>query len=107
MMKKGKLDDDIDALFRLPLAEFTSARNTLAARLKQDGRRDDADRVRLLTKPSISAWTVNQLYWNHRDAFDRLIATGKRFRPARTSGQGVKGGDMRESLDARREALSH
>ena len=34
----GKLEDDVEALFRLPLAEFTDARNTLAARLKKSGR---------------------------------------------------------------------
>ena len=50
-----KLDDEIDALFRLPLAEFTSARNALASRLKKDGRANDAERVKLLTNPSISA----------------------------------------------------
>ena len=92
---KRKLEDEIDDLFRLPLAEFTSARNTLAARLKKEGRANDVERVKLLGKPSVSAWTVNQLYWEHRDAFDQLIATGKRLRPAQ----------MRESLDARREAL--
>ena len=32
---KGKLEDDVDALFRLPLSEFTGARNTLAAQLKK------------------------------------------------------------------------
>ncbi len=104
---KGKLDDDIDALFRLPLADFTGARKTLAARLKQDGRHNEADRVKLFIKPSISAWTVNQLYWKHREAFDQLVATGKRFRPAQTSRLAGKVAHMRDSLDARREALSH
>lgn len=104
---KNKLDDDIDSLFRLPLADFTSSRNLLAARLKKEGRANDADRVKLLTKPSISAWAVNQLYWNHRKAFDQLMVTGKRLRPAqklRAAGR-VKG--MRDSLEARREALVH
>ena len=32
---KNKLEDEIDALFTLPLAEFTSVRNTLASRLKK------------------------------------------------------------------------
>jgi len=107
---KGKLEDDVDALYRLPLAEFTAARNALAARLKKAGRRDEkaeADRVKALVKPSISAWAVNQLYWKHREAFDRLIATGERFRHAQTSRLARKVGDMREALDARREALSH
>lgn len=102
---KRKLDDEIDDLFRLPLAEFTTARNALAARLKKEGRSNDAERVKLLGKPSVSAWTVNQLYWNHRASFDELIATGKRFRP--TSRRAGKGADMRDSLDARRVALVH
>src|ERR1041385_6448420 len=100
---KNNLDDEIDGLFRLPLAEFTSARNSLAARLKKQGHPDDADRVKLLAKPSISAWTVNQLYWNHRKAFDQLMASGKRLRPA----QKLRASGMRDSLDARREALVH
>ena len=95
-----KLEAEIDALFRLPLTEFTGARNTLAARLKKDGSPNDAERVKLLTKPSVSAWAVNQLYWNHREEFEQLIAVGKRFRPAQ------KAADRRDSLDARREVLA-
>ena len=99
----AKLDDDIDALFRLPLTEFIGARKALAARLKKEGRASEAERVKLRAKPPISAWTVNQLYWQHRQAFDRLITTGQRFHKAQTSG---KVADMRAALDARREALS-
>jgi len=106
----GKIEDDVDALFKLPLAEFTAARNTLAARLKKAGRGDmggEADFVKALVKPSISAWAVNQLYWKHRAAFDRLIATAERFRQAQSSRLARKIADMRTALDARREALSH
>ena len=105
MSETGKLND-VDALFRLPLAEFISARKTLAARLKQGGNGNEADRVKALVKPSISAWAVNQLYWNHREAFDRLIATGQRFRQAQTSRSASKVADIRGALDARREVLS-
>ena len=101
---KRKLDDEIDELFRLPLAEFTGARNVLAARLKKEGRSNEAERVKLLAKPSVSAWAVNQLYWDHREAFDQLIATGKRFRASPASRRAGQAG-MRDSLDARREAL--
>jgi hypothetical protein len=103
----GGLEDDLEALFRLPVAEFTAARNALATQLKKSGRRDESDRVKALAKPSITAWAVNQLYWKHRAAFDRLIATGQRFRQAQTSGRAGKVADMRAALDARREALSH
>src|SRR5947207_5005694 len=103
----GSLDDDVDALFKLPLAEFTGARNDLAARLKREGRADDSNFVKALAKPSISAWAVNQLHWKHREAFDRLLATSQRFRQSQTSHTATRMADLRESLDARREALSH
>lgn len=102
---KNKLEDEIDALFTLPLAEFTGVRNVLAARLKKEGKRDEAERVKLLGKPPVSAWAVNQLYWNYREEFDQLIATGKRFHTAQASRSAAKAANMRDSLEARREAL--
>jgi hypothetical protein len=104
------LGDDLDALFRLPLAEFTGARNALAARLKKSGRAEEkveALAVKSLARPPVSAWAVNQLYWDHREAFDRLIASGERFHKAQTSRHAGKVADMRIALDARREALTH
>jgi hypothetical protein len=103
----GNLEDDLDALFRLPLAEFTAARNTLAKRLKQGGAGSEADSVKALVKPSVTAWAVNQLYWEHREAFDRLMQTGERFRQAQTSRLAQQAADMRSALDARREELSN
>jgi hypothetical protein len=104
---KRKLDEDVDSLFKLPLAEFTGARNALAARLKQAGRGNDANLVKALAKPSISAWAVNQLYWNHREPFDGLLAAGERIRQGQGSGRARKVTDMRGSLETRRKALSH
>ena len=104
---KSKLEDDVDVLYSLPLAEFTAARNTLAGRLKKEGRGNEADFVKALGKPSVTAWAVNQLYWKHREAFNRLIATGDRFRQAQTSRSAKKVAEMRGALDTRREALSH
>jgi hypothetical protein len=102
----GTADDAIDTLFKLPLAEFSGARKTLAARLKKEGLADEADRVKAVAKPAISVWAVNQLYWRHRDEFERLLAAGQRFRQAHTSRSG-KAGELNEALDARREALDH
>jgi len=104
--QKIEIDHEIDALFKLPLAEFTSVRNDLASRLKKTGQRDEAERVKSIQKPSSSAWAVNQLYWDHRDAFDRLIATSQRFSRAQASQHANKAADMREALAERREALS-
>lgn len=105
MRNSVKLSDEVDELFQLPLSEFTGARNTLAAKLKQTKRVDDANLVKSLAKPSVSAWTVNQLYWHHRDAFGKLLAAGQRFHKAQTSSLAGKVADMRGALEARREAL--
>src|SRR5881296_3604294 len=103
----GNIEDDVDALFKLPLAEFTGARNHLAAQLKREGRANDSNLVKALAKPSISAWAVNQLHWKHREAFDRLLATSQRFRQSQTAHTAGRIAALRGSLDARGEALSH
>ena len=107
-MKKSKNDSDhaVEALFRLPLSEFTGARNAVAAQLKKNGQSDQAADVKALGKPSVSAWAVNQLYWNHRESFDKLLASGERFHKAQSSRSGAKVADMRTALDARRDALT-
>jgi len=97
---------DFDGLFQLPPAEFTAARNALAGKLKKAGKDEDADRIKALPKPSLPAWAVNQLYWRHRKAFDRLIDAGERFRKAQGAQLAGKDADLRGTLDARREALS-
>jgi hypothetical protein len=97
---------DTDALFQLPPAEFTAARNALAARLKKSGRNAEAELVKALPKPSLPAWAVNQLFWRQRKAFDTLIAAGDRFREAQSAQLAGRSADMRGPLDARREALS-
>jgi ABC-type transporter Mla subunit MlaD len=96
----------IDDLYQLPLAEFTPARNALATRLRKSGKTGDADEVRFLVKPSIPAWAVNQVFWKHRTAFDRLLTAGDRLRKAQSSTLAGKSGDVRGALDAVREALS-
>lgn len=105
-VERNDLDDDVDSLFRLPLAEFTGARNALAAKLKKSGRGDEAVPVKALGKPSVSAWAVNQLYWSHRAAFDRLVASGESFHKAQTSRSAGKVADIRATLEARRQDLA-
>jgi len=97
---------DLDSLFRLPLAEFTAARNALAMRLTKSGQKDAAARVRALSKPPVSAWVVNQLYWRERSWFDRLIASGALLRQAQASGFAGQVANLQEPLKAQRDALN-
>lgn len=99
-------DSDVDALFRRPLAEFTAARNELASRLQKAGNKDEAARVKSLAKPPVSAWVVNQLYWQSRDAFDRLMTAGARLRHAQASQLAGHATNLRDLLATHREALT-
>src|SRR5438105_5524538 len=60
----------LDHLFMLPLNQFTPARNALVTSLKKARLTEEAERIRALSRPPISAWVVNQLYWHHKTAFD-------------------------------------
>jgi hypothetical protein len=97
---------DLDALFKLPPTEFTAARNALVSKLKKAGKTGDADTVKGLSRPSISAWAVNQLYWRHRRQFDALMDAGERFKKAQAAQLAGKAADIRAPLEARRAALA-
>src|SRR5262245_13055654 len=99
-------ETEIDVLFTLPLEEFTAARNALSTRLRKAGQRHEAERVKALPKPSVTAWAVNQLFWKHRNALFELISAGERVLAAQTSQLSGKSVDIREPLEARREVLS-
>ena len=103
---KQKLSQELDELFQLPLAEFTNARNEIATRLKKSGNANEAQVVKSLAKPSVSAWAVNQLYWNYRKEFDQLIDAGQRVRKFQTSGFAGKIGEMRNAMDTRTGVLN-
>lgn len=98
--------DEADALFQLPLADFTAARNALAARLKKAGKADAAAHIKAIPKPSISAWAVNQLHWTHGRDLARLLAAGDKFREAQKAQIAGRTSDVRGTLEARREALT-
>jgi hypothetical protein len=99
-------NSEVDTLFQLPLPEFTAARNALASRLQKAGDKESAAQVKGLTKPPVSAWVVNQLYWRHRDAFDRLLTAGARLRQAQASQLAGHATNLRELLKTHRETLT-
>jgi hypothetical protein len=96
----------VDELFQRPLPEFTAARNTLASKLQKSGDKETAAAVKGLPKPPISAWAVNQLYWRHREAFDRLLTAGARLRQAQASQLAGQATNLRELLNTHREILT-
>src|SRR5688572_28803321 len=78
----GAPDERVDALYGLPLEDFTAARDALAAELRKGGERVAATWVKSLRKPSAPAWTVNQLARTRRRDAQRLVAAGDALREA-------------------------
>lgn len=99
-------NSEVDALFQLPLPEFTAARNTLASKLQKQGDKASAAQVKALTRPPVSAWVVNQLYWRNRDTFDRMLTAGARLRQAQASQLAGQVTNLRELLTTHRETLN-
>ena len=96
---------DADALFQLPLAEFTAARNALASRLKKNGHPERADAVKTLQKPPIAAWAINQVYWRARATFHALSTSAAALRDAHTAMLTGKKADLRAAGAAHEAAL--
>jgi hypothetical protein len=96
------LDAKIDDLYRLPLAEFTAARNALAKTLAAD----EARRVRVLEKPTVVPWAVNQVYWRARATYDRLMKSGEKLRAAQIAALEGRAADVRAASESHRRAIS-
>jgi hypothetical protein len=76
----SKYDAAVAALYQAPFEAFVSERKRLAAELKSAGDAEGASRLGKTTRPPISAWVVNQLWWKERKAFQALFDTAERLR---------------------------
>ena len=70
----------LETLSRAPIARFVAERTRLAAELRAAGDEAGAKQLGQRRRPTASAWTVNQLYWDARGAFDALLAAAARLR---------------------------
>ena len=82
-----------DDLYALPPGEFTRARDERAKALRKDGRREEADAVKALRKPTVAAWALNQLARRRSEDVERLLAAGERLRAAQE--ELLAGGDRK------------
>ena len=92
----------LDDLFKLPPEEFTAARNALAKTLTGDAARE----VKALRKPNAVAWSVNQLYFKARPAWDALMKAGGALREAQLGALKGKKSDVRAATGKHRDALA-
>lgn len=93
-------EDAIDGLYALPLDAFISERDALVTRLRKEGDRDAATRVKKLRKPSVSAWAVNQLAHREPDLVGRVVELRRSIEEAPSSEA------MRSASEERRRIIS-
>lgn len=88
-------DAAVETLFQAALSDFVAERKRLAAELKASGDAAGAANLSKMARPAVSAWTVNQLWWKERAAFEALLSAAAQ----------VKSGD-RDASKQHREALA-
>ena len=94
MAVDGKtVEQAADELYALPPGDFTRARDERAKALRKEGRREEADAVKALRKPTVAAWALNQLARRRAKDVERLVAAGEELRAAQE--ELLAGGDRK------------
>ncbi|MDO9455054.1 hypothetical protein [Nocardioides sp.] len=86
-----------DALYALPLGDFTPARD---ARAKEHKGTDLAAPLKALKKPSLAAWVVNLFVRRDPDQVEQVLAMGAALREAQA---GMSGSELRALTKQRRQ----
>jgi hypothetical protein len=94
-------------LYGLPLEQFVLERGALVKALRGAGSKEEAVRVGALRKPSVAAWTVNQLVRTQRSAVGDLFDTGDELQRAQSELMAGRGdaGALREATRGERRAV--
>jgi hypothetical protein len=90
-------------LYSLPPADFTAARDQLAKQARAAGQRDDAALIKKLTRPTVSAWLVNQFVRTAPASMDRLYELARELHAAQ---QELAGDRLRELSAQRRQLIA-
>src|SRR4051794_5166841 len=69
-------EEEAAALYALPPAQFTTARDIRVAELKTENQAVLAGRIKLLRRPTVAAWCVNRLAASHTVELRALVDLG-------------------------------
>ena len=97
----SELETALLAVYRGPLEEFVSRRDALAKQLRAAKRREDADRVKALRKPSRTAWVLDNIVHEDPASIEQLTAA---IRAAQTVQSGA---DLRVAIRAGQPIDAH
>lgn len=90
---------EAEALYALPLADFTPARDARVKALKKDDP-DLSAAVKALRKPTLAAWVVNVLVRHETEQVEQVLAVGTALREAQAS---LDGEELRALTRQRRQ----
>jgi hypothetical protein len=101
------MDKEADALYGLPLEQFTPERDALVKTLRKEGDREAAARVKSMRKPTVAAWAVNQLARSQPQAIRELGDAGEALRDTQAAIVAGKGSadDLRAAGERQRAAI--
>ena len=97
--------DALDELFTTSLDAFVETRARLAAALLAAGRKDDAQALKKVRRPSPSAWATNQVVRRARAEVDAFLEASDRLRGSQgaiVAGRGDRGVYQADAEDLRR-----
>ncbi len=98
------LEPLLDQLYSEPLAAFIEARKSLTSQLQKADRSADAEAVKTLKKPVVTAWAVNQLALrDDRSHLDALLDAGEEVRKSQAGASAPAA--HRDAVTERRRAL--
>jgi exonuclease VII small subunit len=101
------LEEELDGLYGLEPESFVTERDRLVRDLRAAGERETAEQVKQLRKPTVAAWTINQLARQERRDIDLLLDAGHRLREAHEQVlAGEDPGRLTEARRAERDALN-
>lgn len=97
---------DVDSLFEVEPGEFVKARDELAARLKKEGRSDEAAEVRKLRRPSVVIFELNRLARRRPDDVVALLDAGEEVRRIQQKGGGPRLREATRNVQALAKGLA-
>lgn len=97
------VEDELDALYRVPPAEFTALRKELASAAKKRGDTDAAKVISAARRPTTAAWVVNELIRADPTTKNRIAELNAQLRAAHAAMDGAR---IRELSTAQRKLVS-
>jgi hypothetical protein len=100
------LPDGAAELYRLPLDEFTKARDALAKERKKDGDAEGSAAIKALKRPANAAWALNHVAAQQPELIESVLDSGAQLRAATETGDRARIVEATKAERAAREAAA-